>query len=50
LRGTTGAARSIEELLRIIACSLHVSAAVATRWAVRRPSAAIQPEKEQLSA
>lgn len=50
LRGTTGSARSAEELLRIIACSLHVSAAVATRWAVRRPSAAIQPQNEQLSA
>jgi hypothetical protein len=50
LRGTTGAARSAEEILRIIACSLHVSAAVATRWAVRRPSAAIQPQHDKLSA
>lgn len=50
LRGTTGAARSIEELLRIIACSLHVAAAVATRWAVRRPAAMVAPESQKLSA
>lgn len=48
--GTDGAARSATELLRIIACSLHVSAAVATRWAVRRPAAVAAAEHESLSA
>jgi hypothetical protein len=50
LRGTAGEARSIEELLRIIACSLHVSAAIATRWAVRRPVASTLPVDDKLSA
>jgi hypothetical protein len=48
--GTEGAARSTEELLRIIACSLHVAAAVATRWAVRRPGVIVHPHSEKLTA
>jgi hypothetical protein len=44
------AVRSIEELWRCVACALHVSAALSTRWAVGRAAAAAPSERQQLSA